>query len=173
MPSENEPLRVENLESATFDCVFPTCGGICCRNGRPAVTLPEAQRIRENLAKFVPHLTERAKAKLAREPFLTKRTKGGLPMLAVQDGWCVFFNEGCVLHKVGAAEGDKFRYKPQPCVTFPLDKKPSGDWYVRQWNLNGEAWDLFCLNPAESPRPAKESLADELRYAQEHGRPES
>ena len=36
-------------------------------------------------------------------------------MMRVVDGWCVFFNQGCVLHKLGASEGDKFRYKPAPC----------------------------------------------------------
>lgn len=88
-------------------------------------------------------------------------------MLAVEGGWCVFANEGCVLHKVGASEGEKFRYKPWRCVAFPLERSKNGKWHVRQWKLHGEAWDLFCLNPAESPKPAGETLRDELAFAAE------
>jgi hypothetical protein len=84
----------------------------------------------------------------------------------VVDGWCLFFNEGCVLHKVGAADGDKWRYKPWRCVAFPLDQTETGNWHVRQWNSNGEAWNLFCLNPAESPRPATESLVEEIGFVE-------
>ena len=32
------------------------------------------------------------------------RRKRGLPVARVADGWCVFFNQGCVLHALGAAE---------------------------------------------------------------------
>ena len=31
------PVFVENEATARFECVFPTCGGICCKNGRPPV----------------------------------------------------------------------------------------------------------------------------------------
>jgi len=167
MSSEPPPITIENLERATFDCVFPVCGGVCCRNGRPPVTPEEAQRIDDNLPKFLPHMTAQARAQVERQGYLTRRIKEGHRTLAVLDGWCVFFNEGCVLHKVGLSEGDKFRYKPQPCITFPLDHTPAGSWYVRQWRVRGEAWDLFCLNPKESKRPAAESLADEIRYVRE------
>jgi hypothetical protein len=86
-------------------------------------------------------------------------------MLRVVGGWCVFFHRGCVLHKVGAAEGDKYRYKPAPCALFPLARNDAGDWYVRQKGVEGEAWDLFCLDPAASPRPAAQSLRDEVELA--------
>ena len=88
-------------------------------------------------------------------------------MLRVVGGWCVFFHEGCVLHKVGAAEGDAYRYKPAPCALFPLAKDDKGRWYVRQWDYKGEGWDLFCLDPRASARPAAESLADEVTMARE------
>jgi hypothetical protein len=83
----------------------------------------------------------------------------------VVGGWCVFFNQGCVLHKVGAAEGDSYRYKPVQCALFPLDKDHNGEWYVRQWGYKGEAWDLFCLNPDASARPAANSLQAEIALA--------
>ena len=67
-----------------------------------------------------------------------------------------------MLHKVGAAEGDKFRYKPAPCSLFPLEPDDHGAWYVRQHGYKGEQWDLFCLAPDASPLPAAESLAAEL-----------
>src|SRR5262249_11471486 len=87
------------------------------------------------------------------------------PMMRVLDSWCVFFHQGCVLHRVGAEEGDKYRYKPAPCALFPLARDERGRWYVRQWGYKGEEWDLFCLNPQASPQSAEESLADEVDLA--------
>jgi hypothetical protein len=86
-------------------------------------------------------------------------------MVRVAGGWCVFFNGGCVLHRIGAEDGDSYQYKPTQCALFPLEKGDGGAWYVRQWGLDGEQWDLFCLNPANSPRKALESLAPELALA--------
>ncbi|MCC6407215.1 MAG: DUF3109 family protein [Planctomycetes bacterium] len=164
--SQQVPIEVENLATARFDCVFPTCGGVCCKNGRPSVELDEERRIAKHLSKFLPHLSPRARARIEASGFVTARKKEGLPMLAVVDGWCVYANEGCVLHKVGASEGDRFRYKPWRCAVFPLEKNPkSGRWHVRQWGVKGEAWDLFCLNPKESPKRAERTLAGELEHA--------
>ncbi|MBK7641714.1 MAG: DUF3109 family protein [Planctomycetes bacterium] len=164
---KQDELPVENLQTARFECVFPTCGGICCRNGRPAVEAAEAQRIQKNLPKFLPHLRPASRKVVEADGFLTRRTKEGLPTLAVKDGWCVFENEGCVLHKVGLAEGEKFRYKPWRCVVFPLERSKSGRWHVRQHGLKGEAWDLFCLDPKESEKRAADTLGDELEHARE------
>jgi hypothetical protein len=86
-------------------------------------------------------------------------------MLRVVGGWCVFFNQGCVLHKVGAVEGDKYQYKPAPCSLFPLARTETGDWYVRQKGVKGEEWNLFCLDPETSPLPAAVSLQDEIELA--------
>ena len=60
-PSPSSPLPIDNLDRATFKCVFPVCGGICCKNGRPPVTPEEQKRIRANLPKFLPHLREKAR----------------------------------------------------------------------------------------------------------------
>jgi Fe-S-cluster containining protein len=86
-------------------------------------------------------------------------------MLRVVKGWCVFFNKGCVLHRVGAAEGDSYRYKPAMCALFPLAKDGKDRWYVRQWGYKGETWDLFCLNPKQSRRRAATSLRAEVALA--------
>jgi hypothetical protein len=86
----------------------------------------------------------------------------------VVDGWCIFFHKGCVLHKVGAAEGDKYRYKPAPCALFPLARDEKDRWYVRQKGVKGEVWDLFCLDPKTSPLPAAESLREELALAAQY-----
>lgn len=165
--SKKPTLEIANLDKATFQCVFPVCGGICCKNGRPPVTPQEQRRIGANLKRFLPHLRPAAKALAARGAWLTKRRKQGQRMLGVVDGWCVFHNEGCVLHKVGATEGDKFRYKPWHCVAFPISKDTDGTWHVRQHGYRGEAWDLFCLDPKEDPTPARESLKDEVAFVQE------
>lgn len=159
---------IDNLASAHFECVYPKCDGICCRNGRPAIEDVERERIAAHLPKFLPHLLPAARARVERSGFATRRLKEGLPTLAVEDGWCVFFNQGCVLHKVGAEEGDRFRYKPWRCAVFPLERdRKRGTWHVRQWGHKGEAWDLFCLNPTESPRTAAETLAGEVELATE------
>jgi Fe-S-cluster containining protein len=165
MPKKQAPIEVENAQGAQFECVYPSCGGICCKNGRPGVEPGERKRIEENLDKFLPHLTPHARRVVEKRGFVTKRIKDGNPMLAVSESWCVFFNEGCVLHKVGASEGDRWKYKPWYCVVFPLAQRAKGKWYVRQWEHRGEAWDLFCLDPKESPKRAVSTLAGEIAFA--------
>jgi hypothetical protein len=159
-------LPVINLSEAKFECIFGRgCEGICCQNGRPGVYPDELERLEEGLEKFLPELRPEARAVVEEDGFLSRRTKGGLPMVRVVDGWCVFFHQGCVLHKVGAAEGDKYRYKPAQCALFPLARNAEGDWYVRQKGLEDEDWDLFCLDPRSSPMPASRSLRDEVQLA--------
>ena len=159
-------LPVLNLSNATYECIYGRgCDGICCQNGRPGVHPGEQQRIEENLAKLLPELRPEARELIEASGFLSNRRKDGLPMLRVVDGWCVFFHKGCVLHKAGAAEGDKYRYKPAQCALFPLAKNEAGEWYVRQWGVEGEIWDVFCLNPNASPMPASASLKEELELA--------
>lgn len=161
-----QSLPVINLQEARFECIFGRgCEGICCRNGRPAVYPDEVARIDANRHKFLPLLRPEARALIERDGYLSRRRKLGQPMLRVVNGWCVFFNQGCVLHKVGAAEGDSFRYKPSLCALFPLAKNGRGEWYVRQWGYQGELWDLFCLSPTASSVPAAESLRSELQLA--------
>ncbi len=161
------PVVVANAEAATFECVYGRgCDGVCCRNGRPSMTPAEQEVVRDNLAKVLPHLRPEARALVEAEGFVSNRQKLGHPMVRVAGGWCVFFNGGCVLHRVGAEDGDVFRYKPSQCALFPLEHDPDkGDWFVRQWGFRGEEWDLFCLNPAASGRLAVESLAGELALA--------
>jgi hypothetical protein len=165
-PLPTLPILVENAATATFDCVYPTCGGKCCKQGRPPVEPGEIARIEANLTKFLPHLREKARKVIETRGFMTRREKQGMRMMAVSEGWCVFENQGCVLHKVGAKEGDRFKYKPWACATFPLDRLEKTDgWYVRQWKLHGEDWDLFCLNPKESKKPAVSTMQGELEFA--------
>ncbi len=162
-------LPVVNLSEAKFECIYGRgCDGLCCQNGRPGVYPEEVERLDANLSKFLPELRPEARALIESSGFLSKRRKDGLPMLRVVNGWCVFFHKGCVLHKVGAVEGDKYRYKPAPCALFPLAKNEAGEWYVRQWGVEGEEWDLFCLKPETSPLPAAESLQDEVCLAEQY-----
>jgi Fe-S-cluster containining protein len=160
------PLAVTNADTATFDCSFGRgCEGICCKNGRPSVTPAEQAVIASVLPRVLPLLRPEAQKTLARDGFVSARTKIGQPMVRVALGWCVFFNQGCVLHTIGAEDGESYQYKPTQCALFPLEKSDGGAWYVRQWEHEGEQWDLFCLNPANSPRKAAESLAPELALA--------
>jgi hypothetical protein len=159
-------LPIVNLSEAKYECIYGRgCDGICCRNGRPGLYPEEEERINEHLAKFKDELRPEALAVLEKEGYLSQRRKQGLPMVRVVDGWCIFFNQGCVLHKVGAAEGDKYRYKPAACALFPLARNAKDEWYIRQKGVEGEDWDLFCLDPETSPVPAAQSLGEEIALA--------
>ena len=160
-------LPVLNLETATFECTFGRgCDGICCKNGRPGLYPDEDERLAEHMDRIRPHLRPEARELIDECGYLTRRTRGGLPLVAVVKEWCVFFNEGCVLHKLGAMEGDKYRYKPVQCALFPLLKDEADRWYVRQQGYKREQWDdLFCLHPKNSTMLAAESLQEELELA--------
>jgi hypothetical protein len=161
-------LTVINGATATFECIYGRgCDGVCCQQGRPPVSDAEKERIDANLPKFLALLTDAQRKVIEKAGYLSRRVKSGKPMLRVLGGWCIFFNEGCVLHKAGAAEGDKFRYKPAPCSLFPLQKDDDSEgYYVRQHGYKGEQWgELFCLNPKETDRLAVESLAEEMEFA--------
>ena len=90
--------------------------------------------------------------------------RSALPVLNLAEAKfeCIF-NQGCVLHKVGATEGDKYRYKPAACSLFPLAKTEEGEWYVRQHGYQDDDWDLFCLSPTASTTPATESIQEEMQ----------
>lgn len=157
------PIPIVNLRTARFDCTFGRgCEGICCRNGRPPVYAEEAARIEAAAPRWLPLLREPARAVVEREGWLSRRRKAGQPMARVAGGWCVFFERGCVLHRLGAAEGDSFRYKPWTCAVFPLSKDDRGHWHVRQKGHDGEIWELPCLDPASTTVPAATSLQPEI-----------
>jgi hypothetical protein len=161
------PFPIVNLEQAKFECIFGKgCDGICCRNGRPPIYRDEAERIDANLTKFFPAMRPEARASAERGGYLSRRHKAGQPMMRVSAGWCIFFNHGCVLHKIGAAEGDKYRYKPAVCALFPITKDRHDHWKVRQKGYDGEIWDLACLDPEASATAAATSLHDEIVLAQ-------
>jgi hypothetical protein len=156
-------LKVLNLEQARFECTFGRgCEGVCCRNGRPPVYADEAARIDAHLHRVVPLLRPESRAVVERHGYLSRRQKAGQPMARVVAGWCVFFNQGCVLHRLGAAEGAPFRYKPWMCAVFPLARNARGAWYVRQKGYQGEIWDLACLDRKTSDVPAAASLEAEI-----------
>jgi hypothetical protein len=160
-------LPVINVDEARFECTYGRgCPGLCCFNSYPPVTAEEAARIENDLAKFLPHLRPSARKLIEKKGFVSRRTKMGLPTLRVDGGQCVFFHDGCVLHKAGLREGDRNRYKPAVCALFPLEQDLEGNWFVRQKDYAGEAWDLPCLDPSVSTTPARTSLASEIELAQ-------
>lgn len=161
-----ESLPVINVAEAKFECTFGRgCEGICCHNGRPFLYSDEKERLDVNLGRILPHLRPAARALVEKDGYLSQRLKLGMPMVRVQDSWCVFFNEGCVLHKIGALEGDKYLYKPAVCALFPLAKDDQDRWFVRQKGQPNEKWDLFCLDPKNTSLSAAESLKDEIELA--------
>jgi uncharacterized protein DUF3109 len=160
-------LVVLNLGKARFECTFGRgCEGVCCRNGRPPVSPEDAQTIDQNLDRVRPLLRDDARAVVDRRGYLSRRRKAGLAVARVVGGWCVFFNNGCTLHRLGATEGQAFRYKPWVCAVFPLTKDRRGQWYVRQKGYKGEIWDLACLDPRSSSVSAATSLQQEVLRAE-------
>jgi Fe-S-cluster containining protein len=160
---------VVNLTTAKFDCTFGRgCDGVCCRHGEPPVYPDEAARLEASIEHLMPSLRPAAQDVIRRDGLLDRsQDKAGQPTLRVADGWCVFFNAGCVLHRIGEAEGDKYKYKPVICSLFPLTKDTRGeDWKVRQKGFDGEQWDLPCLDPDVSLIPATVSLEIEVALAQ-------
>jgi hypothetical protein len=66
-------------------------------------------------------------------------------------------------NKVGAEDGDPYKYKPTYCSLFPLDRNEHDEWFVRQWDYEDEDWDLFCLNPKATSKKAAVTLQPELK----------
>jgi hypothetical protein len=161
-------FTIINLDEAKFDCTFGRgCDGICCREGRPPVYAEEIETITAHLDKFLPLMRVGARAVAERNGFLTPRQrKIGERVMRLTRGWCIFFNQGCVLHQVGAAEGDPYRYKPSLCSLFPIQQDSNDRWYIRQKGYKGERWHLPCLDPNTSPIPACDSLRAEIALAQ-------
>lgn len=159
-------LPVVNLTTATFECIFGRgCDGLCCQNGRPSISEETDKLIRKVLPRTLPHMRPEAQKLVESEGFTSKRVKVGQPMLRVVDGWCVFFNKGCVLHTIGIEDGDSYKYKPLQCALFPLEQEKD-EYYIRQWGFKGEVWDLFCLNPKATRVLAAESLEQEIKLAE-------
>jgi Fe-S-cluster containining protein len=162
-------LPVVNLSTATYECTFGRgCDGVCCREGRPLVYDDEIARIADNLSKLLPLMRPEARRVAIRKGFISGRRRLGEDLMRVVGGWCIFFNQGCILHQAGAAEGDKYRYKPAVCSLFPIQRNDDNQWYIRQKDQFGEQWDLFCLDPANSTRPAAETLQEELALARRY-----
>ena len=160
-------LPILNLAEARYECTYGRgCDGICCREGRPILYPKEIENLDSNLPRIVPLLRPEAQAVVRRKRYMSDRRRLGHPVVRNVAGWCIFFNEGCVLHKLGESEGDRYRYKPAVCSLFPIQSDDDGNWYVRQHGYKNEKWNLFCLDPKSSPRPAAETLRAELGLAQ-------
>src|SRR5262245_41896668 len=106
-------LPVLNLDEARFECTFGSgCEGFCCRESRRRLEPDEIKRIDASLQRFLPLLRPAARSAVERKGYLSGYRYMGQPTIRLAQRWCVFFNRGCVLHQVGASEGDKMRYKP-------------------------------------------------------------
>jgi hypothetical protein len=96
-------LVVLNLDEARYDCTYGRgCDGICCQEGRPPVYPEDMATINAQLPRLLRLLRTEARAVIRRKGYLTQRRRLGRPRLRRAAGWCVFFHDGCVLHKAGA-----------------------------------------------------------------------
>ena len=161
-------FRILNIDQARFDCTYGRgCDGVCCREGRPLVYAEEQLRIDGHLEHLVPLMRPEARAVLRRRGYLRDRRRLGQRVLRGAAGWCIFYNQGCVLHRAGEADGDRFRFKPAVCSLFPIQTDSLDRWYIRQKGYRGETWDLFCLDPCNTSVPADVSLSAEIALARQ------
>jgi len=159
-------LPIINLAEAKFECTYGRgCEGICCQSGHPILYPEEIERINANLSRFLPLLRPQARKLIEKKGFATQKRGQGFPMVRRASGWCVFFNNGCVLHQAGEAEGDRCKFKPVVCSLFPIQLDKADRWYVRQKEYKNESWDLFCLDPTTCNVTAAESLQFEIALA--------
>jgi len=161
------PLEVINIESARFECTFGRgCEGVCCQQGRPPVDQRQQAVIDRLKSRWLPLLRPEARSVIEKDGWLSRRVKAGDKMVRVAGGWCVFFHKGCVLHALGAEDGDSMGYKPEACALFPLEKDDHDEWFVRQHGYKGEKWsELFCLAGKKETPLASKSLAGEMELA--------
>lgn len=158
--------NVVNLAEARFECTFGRgCEGLCCKNSRPPIGPEVAEAIQSVLTRALPLMRPSAKKLVEKVGFLSHRKKMGVRSLRVDNQWCVFFNKGCVLHTLGAEEGDTLKYKPVLCALFPVERYGENQWLIRQAGFANEKWELHCLTPGPQTPPAKEGLAYELDLA--------
>lgn len=164
MPSSR--FHILNAGEARFECTFGRgCNGTCCQNGRPPVTDRDVSQIDSILPRALSLLRPLAHKLVKRNGYHTRSIKGDHRRLRIAGGWCVFFNEGCVLHRIGEAMGSKFAYKPLLCSLFPLEMNRDRQWYIRQKGYAGEIWDLSCLTPTDNSPQAIKTLQDEIAFA--------
>jgi hypothetical protein len=162
----DQQVTIVNLAEARYECTFGRgCDGHCCREGRPLVYPEEIERLDASLDRFLPRLRPEARATIQNRGYLTRRRRLGQRVMRTVGGACVFFRGGCVLHKAGEEEGDRFRYKPAVCALFPIQQDDHGRWYVRQKGHHGEKWNLWCLDPNATSVPAAASLHIEIALA--------
>ncbi len=164
MPSTR--FVVLNAGSARFECTFGRgCDGICCRKVRSPVPPGDARQIDAVLADVLPLLRKEARKVVEQKGYLSGHRKYGQPLLRMVREWCVFFNQGCVLQKIGEARGSKFAYKPTVCALFPLFRRADGNWSIRQKGNPGETWDLFCLAGSPEAPLAASTMKEEFAIA--------
>lgn len=158
---------IANLSTATFECSYGRgCPGLCCQQSEPPLFGDEEAALRRNLDRVLPHLRPLARDLIVASDFVSDElTECGEKKLRVEGTWCVFFNEGCVLQKIGVPPGEKKTIKPIACSLFPVDQNEAGEWIVRQKGYDNETWDLFCLDPKNSDKPAAQTLQYEFELA--------
>lgn len=163
------PLTLLNGDTARFECLYNRgCEGSCCKNGRPPVSLEQQQRIEGSRHRWLPLLRVKARGRVEREGWLGRRIKAGERMVRVEGQWCVFFNNGCVLHSLEDGESGQRSLKPEACALFPLEKAPQGQWFVRQHGFRGEQWgELACLAGKPETPLGIFTLTGEMKLAEE------
>ena len=73
--------------------------------------------------------------------------------------------------RLAQGRGGRGRQVPLQAVAlrlFPLAKNEKGEWFVRQHGYEGEAWDVFCLDPKASPTLAASTLEEEMKLAERY-----
>lgn len=162
------PLVLVNADTARFECSYGRgCDGICCSNSTPPVDPEKQQVINSVVPEILPLLRPGARAMIEQMGYIDpEEVHEGNPSIRVESDWCVFFNKGCVLHKVGADRGDSTWAKPVACYLFPIDHDSQGRWYIRQHGVDDEQWtELPCLAGTPDMPLAVTTLGFEMEMA--------
>lgn len=167
-PTTRLPLVLANADTARFECTYGRgCEGICCSNSTPPVDPAKQDIINSVLPEVLPLLRPGARALIEQSGYIDpEEVYEGNPSIRVESDWCVFFNKGCVLHKVGAERGDSTWAKPVACYLFPIDHDSQGRWYIRQHGVDDEQWtELPCLAGTPDLPLAVTTLGFEMEMA--------
>lgn len=157
-------ISLQIVPEQKFECTFgTTCEGNCCRS-RPHVLPEDIQAIESVLHRAIPLMRSEAQDLVIDKGYLSALKVEGHPTLrTINYSLCVFFNKGCVLHKLGALEGDPFLYKPVRCILFPIGRNDDGSYGLVRKPAEADP-DLFpCLTQAEgSDKTTSQSLKAEF-----------
>ena len=159
-------LPIVNLDEARFECTFGRgCDGVCCKEGRPLVYPDEVGRIAEALEKLQVEAPPRGPGGRGEEGVPQRPASPGPPRPAQRRRLVPVLPRGMPPAPTRAGGRGQVPVQAGRLLLFPIQQDEHDRWYIRQRGFHRETWDLFCLDPRIHPRPAAETLVEEIALA--------